>query len=109
MTRKQTTVRIPIELSQKLDTLGNKLGFTRSDLIKTAVLKYLVSNDLADFQPLAVGSGDFVRTGIYFNDNLRSLLEKQAETHNTSINALIIYSAEKTFEYYSELLEQLGY
>lgn len=109
MVRKQTTIRMPAELNQKLDSLSDKLGFTRSDLIKSSVLTYLVSKELTDFEPVTVGSGDFVRTGIYFNDNLKELLEKQAESNNTSINSLIIYSAEKTYEYYSKLLEELGF
>lgn len=109
MVAKQTTIRIPSKLNQKLNQLSDKLGFTRSDLIKSSVLTYLVSKELKDFEPLAVGSGDFVRTGIYFNDNLKDLLEKQARANNTSINSLVIYSAEKTYEHYSNLLKELGY
>ena len=74
MVRKQTTIRMPAELNQKLDSLSDKLGFTRSDLIKSSVLTYLVSKELNDFEPVTVGSGDFVRTGIYFNEDRKSVV-----------------------------------
>lgn len=107
--KKQTTIRLPKELVDNLDTLSDKLGFTRSDLIKSAVLKYLVSDKLDDFQEVTAGSSEFTRTGIYFNDNLKEILTHQAKLNDTSINALVIYSASKTYDYYSKLLKELGF
>lgn len=106
--KKQTTVRLPSDVIDKLDILSDKLGFTRSELIKTGVLRYLVSDNLDDFQDMPIGSGEFTRTGIYFNDNLKQILAKQAKLKNTSINSLVIYSALKTYAYYSKLLKELG-
>ena len=106
--KKQTTIRLPKKLVNNLDSLSDNLGFTRSDLIKSAVLKYLVSDKLEGFQEITSGSGEVIRTGIYFNENLKGILSRQAKANNTSINALVIYSASKTYEYYSKLLKELG-
>lgn len=105
---KQTTIRLPKGLSQRLDELASRLGFSRSDLIKTAILKYLVTDKSSDFSETTVGSGDFVRTVIYLNDNLKGYLKQLSASLGTSVNALIIYASSKTCDYYSELLTELG-
>lgn len=105
---KQTTIRLPIELTQNVDELAERLGFSRSDIIKTAILRYLLTDHLNDFNETTVGSGNFVRTVVYLNDNLKGYLKHLSTVTNTSINALIIYATSKTCNYYSKLLTELG-
>lgn len=104
-----TTIRLPIELDQQMVNLAEHLGFTKTDMIKTGILDYLVTPDkLNDFQEIKIGSGSFKRTGIRFSDTLKNILQRQAKTQNVSINSLIVYATEKTYEHYSKLLKEQG-
>ena len=103
-----TTVRLPSELDDQITQLGLKLGFTKTELIKAAVLRQLATNNLSNFEEIKVGSGDFKRTGIRFNNTFKQLLQHQAKQQGVSVNSLIIYAMNKTYEYYSKLLAELG-
>ena len=103
-----TTVRLPSELDDQITQLGLKLGFTKTELIKAAVLRQLATNNLSNFEEIKVGSGDFKRTWIRFNNTFKQLLQHQAKQQGVSVNSLIIYATNKTYEYYSKLLAELG-
>ena len=50
-----TTVRLPSELDDQITQLGLKLGFTKTELIKAAVLRQLATNNLSNFEKASTG------------------------------------------------------
>lgn len=103
-----TTIRLPVELEQNIVKLAKQLGFSKADLVKNAILRYLITDELTDFEEIKIGSGEFRRIGIRFNDNIKAILQYQAKQQGVSVNSLIIYATNKTYEYYSKLLAELG-
>ena len=101
------TMRLPKELADNLTELADNLGLTRSEMIRTAILKYVVVDNIPEYSQLKVSSNDYVRSSIKLNDLLFSIVENQAKNNQTSVNSLIVFAAQKTFDYYSELLTKL--
>src|SRR5699024_1928922 len=101
------TMRLPKELADNLTELADNLGLTRSEMIRTAILKYVVVDNIPEYSQLKVSSNDYVRSSIKLNDLLFSIVENQAKNNHTSVNSLIVFAAQKTFDYYSELLTKL--
>lgn len=107
MTQK-ITIRLPKNLSDDLSLLGKELGMSKSDMIKTSILKYLVTNDMEDFKDFSIDKKETFRSTMNVSDSLYKILEKQAKAYETTINFLIIFSAKKTFDYYSEILKNIN-
>lgn len=107
MTQK-LTIRLPKDLSDDLSLLGKELGMSKSDMIKTSILKYLVTNDMEDFKDFSIDKKEVFRSTMNVSDSLYKILEKQAKKYGTTINFLIIFSAKKTFDYYSDILKSIN-
>lgn len=107
-TTKQTTIRIPARLASNVAKLAKVIGFTKVDIIKMAILEQLFVSDLTKFHPTTVGSGNFVRTAISLNDNMKEYLQRLAEAQKVSVNSLIVFATNKTYEHYSKLLKEQG-
>ena len=108
MRSRPTTVRLPSKLDDQITQLGSELGFTKTELIKAALLRQIATNNLSNFEEIKIGSGDFKRTGIRFNSTFKQLLQQQAKSRGVSVNSLVVYATNKTYEYYSKLLAELG-
>ena len=105
---KINTIRLPQKVNDQLLGLGNELGFSRSDLIKTAILKYLVTEKIKNFKPVKIGKGEYIRTGIILNPLMERILNKKAEELNVSVNSLIIFASQQIYEEYSLLIKELN-
>lgn len=81
------TVRLPHELSVKLQAAGKELGMTRTNLIRSAIHDFLI-NDASTLNFSAIpGSKD--RLVLNINQITYDILENACKEHSQSMNAVI--------------------
>ncbi|MCC4456438.1 ribbon-helix-helix protein, CopG family [Limosilactobacillus reuteri] len=101
------TIRLPIQLSNKLDLISKYLGMSKSNLIRVAILKYLDVTELNDFQETRTSSSNSKRINLSLTQFLYSIVKNKADNLNVTVNSLIIYGSEKIEKHYSSMLEEL--
>jgi metal-responsive CopG/Arc/MetJ family transcriptional regulator len=102
------TIRLPIQLSNKLDSISKYLGMSKSNLIRVAILKYLDVSELDDFQETRTPSSSSKRINLSLTQFLYSIVKNKADNLNVTVNSLIIYGSEKIEKHYSNMLEELN-
>ena len=100
------TIRLPIQLSNKLDLISKYLGMSKSNLIRVAILKYLDVTELNDFQETRTPSSNSKRINLSLTQFLYSIVKNKADNLNVTVNSLIIYGSEKIEKHYSSMLEE---
>ena len=101
------TIRLPLELSDKLDYVSENIGMTKSNLIRVAILKYLDVKQLDEFEEIKASSESNKRINLSLTELLYSIVKKQSDNLGVTVNSLIIYASEKIQKHYSYMLESL--
>lgn len=102
------TIRLPLQLSSKLEIVSKHLGMSKSNLIRVAILKYLDVPSLNDFHEVKTSSIKNKRINLSLTEFLYSIVKDKANKLNVTVNSLIIYASENIEKHYSSMLEELN-
>lgn len=101
------TMRISETLDSQLNTIKKVLGFSKTTLIRLSIHEFLDCDELNDIHDLV--DNEIKTKRLVFNTNKYSysILKRQSEKYNISVNSLLIYSSLKAVKHYSTLIEKL--
>ena len=75
MREKQRTIRVPIDLVKKLETIRDKFNIGISEVIRESIIRYIVAqDDFSEFEPISINSDTASkRMAISISEQLKDL------------------------------------
>ncbi|WP_455089578.1 hypothetical protein [Peptoanaerobacter stomatis] len=100
------TIRIPMEIYNKLELTSKSVGFTKVTFIRIAIFTYLSENKtILTFDKSE--SSEKHRFVLNVNETAYDLLTQASNEYNQSINSIVISLIIKYLEFFSKVLPEL--
>lgn len=101
------TIRIPVDIYNKLELTSKSVGFTKVTFIRIAIFTYLSENkSVLNFDKIE--SKDKHRFVLNVNESAYNLLTDASKEYNQSINTIVISLIIKYLEFFSKVLPELN-
>lgn len=101
------TIRIPIEIYDRLDLISQAVGFTKLTFIRIAIFTYLSENK-TQLRFNSVQSKEKHRLVLNVNETAYNLLMEASTEYNQSVNSVVIALIVKYLEFFSKVLPELN-
>lgn len=101
---KVVTVRIPVDLSDRLSVIAKALGLSKNAMLRVAIIKYLDVEEIKDFNFVAGSPATTQRYTLPLTPILQKIVEEKEADLHTSVNSLIIYACQKIVDHYADFL-----